>query len=408
MLIKPNGELASRIESFLNRIGQRMPRATQRESFAIYAHGLLSDLERKSAEPIAALVAPEAADCQRMHDNLLYFLKTQAWQDRAVRLEAARYGIEALSVHGPVVVWIVDDTGFLKQGKHSVGVQRQYTGSAGKVTNCQIGVSLSVATGNEQLPIDFELYLPHSWTDNAARRDEAHIPEHVVFKTKGELALDMIDRAAAAGIPGEVILADAGYGDSVLFRQSVRLLGFDYGLAIHAPTTVWLLNARGEPQGQAIGAQQLGVKLGRRAFHRLSWRDSSSGRKLSGKFCFRRVRVAADDGSLLDQREELWLMMEWLDDQPKPTKFVLTTMPRRMSKKQIVRIVKERWRTERAYEEMKGELGLDHFEGRSFPAWHHHVSVVLCCYAFVVAERARSFSPSASRASASGALQSAA
>ena len=386
-----------RIDKYFARIGTHLPDKRQRASFATYALGLLGSAERKSVEPIAALACPDPVGCKRLQNRLLSFLGVGRWQDMPVRLEAARYAAEAMSAQEEVLVWVVDDTGFLKQGKESVGVQRQYTGSAGKTANCQIGVSLSIATAGEQVPVDFELYLPRSWIDDPERRAAARIPPNRGFKTKIELALDMIDRAAAAGLPGEVVLADSAYGESVEFRESVRLLGFDFGVGIHGPTKVYLVDAADRTIGKAVGVQQLGVKLGPKAFRRYSWREATNGKKLWGRFCFRRVKVAADDGSVLDNREVLWLMMEWPEGEPKPTKFVLTTMPRRMTKKSIARIVKERWKTERVYEEMKGELGLDHFEGRSFPGWNHHVSVAICCYAFIVAERARSFPPSARR-----------
>lgn len=185
-----------------------------------------------------------------------------------------------------------------------------------------------------------------------------------------------------------------------MFRESARLLGFDIGVGIHGPTKVWLVGGENQRVGRAVSARQLGVQLGAKAFRRYAWREGTKGKKLWSRFCFRRVKVAADDGTPLDEREVLWLMMEWPQGETRPTKFVLTSMPKRMSKKRIVRVVKERWKTERVYQEMKGELGLDHDEGRSFPGWHHHGSVAICCYAFIVAERARAFPPSAGRQSA--------
>ena len=321
--------------------------------------------------------------------------------------EAARYVVEALSQREPVSVWIVDDTGFLKQGRRSPGVQRQYTGSAGKITNCQIGVSLCVATATEQVPIDFELYLPQSWIDDMPRRESARIPESVVFKTKPELALDMIGRAIEDGTPGEVLLADTAYGDSVAFRKGVRDYGLDYAVAVGAQTTVWCLDSARGRDRDAVGVQQLGLDLGPKAFRRLTWRDGTR-RKMRSRFCFRRVKVAHAGGPSSLVREPLWLVMEWPDGEPKPTKFFLTTLRRRMTRKQIVRTIKERWKVERTYQELKGELGLDHFEGRSFVGWHHHVSVVLCCYAFVVAERVRRFPPSRRRSRRADSLSCAA
>jgi SRSO17 transposase len=386
-----------RMESFFGEtIGKHLRRSEQRASFAMYAFGILGDGERKSMEPIAARACGNPADCRAAHEQLLHFVGKSPWSDRAVRLEAARYVVEALSEREPITTWIIDDTGFLKQGSHSVGVQRQYTGSAGKVTNCQVAVSLTVATRTEHVPIDFELYLPASWANDPQRRAEARIPEEVTFKTKPQLAIDIIERALEDSIPGELVLADSAYGDSVDFRNTLRAIGLDYGVAVHAPTKVWCLDSLNRRRGEAIAVQELGVQLGARAFRRITWREGTRG-KLASRFCFRRVKVAHDDGTEASDREPMWLMMEWPDGESKPTKFILTTLPRRMSRKQIVRLLKERWRTERAYEELKGELGLDHFEGRSFPGWHHHVSVVLCCYAFIVAERVRHFPPSRRR-----------
>jgi SRSO17 transposase len=404
MAFSDDSAMEGRLGEFLNgRVGQHLARREQKESFALYAHGILADGERKSVEPIAARATgsgdedeKDGAACERMQARLLNFLRDSPWEDRSVRREAARYVIEALEKQEPVTTWIIDDTGFPKQGKHSVGVQRQYSGTLGKIGNCQIGVSLTVATKHEHVPIDFALYMPMSWTDDPVRREKARVPDELVFKTKPELALDLITRAVEDKLPGDIVLVDAAYGASSEFRNTVRMFGLDLGVAIGASTKVWLLDKLGRRHGDPLSAQDLGVKLGRRAFRRLTWRVGPGG-KLSSRFAFRRVKVAHDDGTDAGDREPMWLMIEWPDGESKPTKFVLTTLPRRMSKKQIVRIVKERWRTERAYEELKGELGLDHFEGRSFPGWHHHISVVLSCYAFIVAERVRRFPPSAGR-----------
>jgi len=383
---------AARLEEFFSGVGTHLKDRRKRESFAMYAFGILSDGERKSAEPIAARGCADPDQTKRMHDKLLHFLARAVWDDHAVRHEAARYAIDAVQKREPVTTWIVDDTGFLKQGTHSVGVQRQYTGSAGKIANCQIGVSLAVATGSEQIPIDFELYLPEAWASSAARRKEARIPSEVAFKTKPDLALEMIARAASAGIPGDVLLADSGYGDGADFRNAVRVLGFDFAVGVHAQTSVVRMGADDQPRGKPASALDLAMRMSK-AFRSIRWREGTK-KAMRSRFCFARVKTLHADGFALADREPLWLVAEWPEGEPKPCKFILTTLPRRMSKKEIVRIIKERWRTERMYEDLKGELGLDHFEGRSFPGWHHHVSVVLCCYAFVVAERVRAFPPS--------------
>jgi len=379
-------------------VGGELQQKRQRVSFAAYALGLLGDGDRKSCEPIAARAAQgegesRGADAGRAHDRLLHFLAYSPWDDEAVRLAAARYAIEEFEKVEPVTTWVVDDTGFPKQGRHSVGVQRQYSGTLGKVGNCQIGVSLSVATRTEQLPIDFELYLPQSWIDDAARRKEAHIPEEVVFATKIELAIGMIERAREHGIPGDVLLADSAYGSSLMFREALRAADLDYGIAVQSTTRVWTLDSKGRRRGEPTRVDKLAASLGRSAFRRVTWRDGTKAR-MSSLFCFRRVKVEQEDGQTTAERESVWLVMEWPEGEKGAAKFFLTTLPRRMSKKRIVRILKERWRTEQAYQEMKGELGLDHFEGRSFPGWHHHISVVISCYAFVAADRRRLFPPS--------------
>ena len=394
---------AARLEEFFGRIDHHLKDSRKRESFAMYACGILGDGERKSTEPIAARACPDQDEVDNVHRKLLYFLARSVWDDRAVRLEAARYAIEELQKRERVTTWTVDDTGFLKQGTESVGVQRQYTGSAGKITNCQIGVSLAIATGTEHLPLDFELYLPTKWAEDEERRLQARIPDAVKFKTKIRLALDMIERAVANQVPGEIILADAAYGEASEFRNTVRALGFDFAVGVQSTLRVVRLDAQERINEKPETAAALVARLGPKKFRKLTWREGTKA-KLSSRFCFLRVRVAEDDGIPVADHEPLWLIAEWPEGEKAPTKFLLTTLARKMSKKQIVRLCKERWRTERMYEDLKGELGLDHFEGRSFPGWHHHVSVVLCCYAFVVAERSRSFPPSAARARANRAL----
>lgn len=387
---------AARMEQFFERIGAHLKDRRKRESFAMYAFGILGDGERKSAEPIAARACADPDQTNNVHSKLLYFLSRSAWDDRAVRLEAARYAIEAVEKREPVTTWIIDDTGFLKQGTHSVGVQRQYTGSAGKITNCQVGVSLAVATGSEQIPVDFELYLPACWIEDAQRRLEARIPDSATFKTKVQLALEMMDRAKRNGVPGDIVLADSAYGDSTDFRNTVRTLGFDFAVGVLPTLGVVRLDRLDRINAKRESVAEVVAVLPKAAFRRLVWRDGT-GHKLRSRFAFARVKTTHDDGIALADREPLWLVAEWPEGESKPTKFVLTTLPSRMSHKQIVCILKERWRVERMYEDLKGELGLDHFEGRSFPGWHHHISVVLCCYAFVVAERVGAFPPSAAR-----------
>lgn len=397
-----DGEAERRLEEFLSEIGEKLNNKTRRAAFATYALGLLGSAERKSVEPIAAREARDERDCEPHHHRLLRFLRDSPWEDGPVRQFAAQYALKAMTQSERIRTWVIDDTGFLKQGKHSVGVQRQYTGSAGKVTNCQVAVSLSVATGSAHVPIDFELYLPKRWLDDPAAREKARIPDSVEFRTKSDIALDLIQRAVRNGIPGDILLADSGYGDTHAFRETVRVLGFDYALGIHGETTMWRLDSRDRRRGEPRSARELARELPQKAFRRVTWRHGTAAGtrgSLSSRFAFCRVKVAIADGIEPAKHEAVWLISEWPVGEAEPSKFALTTLPRTMSKKRIIRTLKERYRTELAYEELKGELGLDHFEGRSFPGWNHHVTVALCCYAFVIGERMRRFPPSAGRRS---------
>ena len=396
-----NAAAVERLKGFFRQVGRILGSPGRRESFATYAMGILGDGERKSAEPIASRACADPATADAAHQRLLHFVSNSPWSDRDVRRTAARYALQAMTSRGPVQTWIVDDTGFLKQGTHSVGVQRQYTGSAGKIANCQIGVSLTVATSDEHVPVDFELYLPRSWTDDPRRRNEARIPDSLSFKTKPELALDMIRRARRDRIPRGVVLADAAYGSSSDFRHQVRELGLHYAVGVDPKTAVWLLDPKSNAPGARVCVRDFALDLYRCGeFRRCTWRKGTK-HDLSARFAACRVVPAHHDGVAACEREPLWLLIEWRDGEDEPANYFLSSLRAAISRKQLVRIVMQRWRTERAYEDLKGELGLDHFEGRRFSGWHHHVSVVLCCYAFVVAERVRHFPPSASR-SASG------
>jgi SRSO17 transposase len=382
-----------RLSEYFDGVGDILSNKCRRASFAMYATGLLSDGERKSAEPIAARACGDPAKVDAVHTRLLHFVKDSVWSDRDVRLFAARYGIDAICRREPIESWIFDDTGFLKQGKHSVGVQRQYTGSAGKVTNCQIGVSLSLASRSYHLPVDFELYLPASWMDDPDRRRKARIPQHLEFETKIELAMAMLERAVADELPPGIVLADSFYGDSSEFRAKVRSFNLDYAVAVERRTKVWCMDSLERRRGDPLLIEALVKQIDPAAYRRVTWRQGTK-KDLSARFAFLRVVPFTDDSSEPSTREDVWLMIEWEDGEAEPTKFYFSSLPASTSHKELVRIIKERWRTERVYEDLKGELGLDHFEGRTFPGWHHHVSVALACYAFVVAEQARRFPPS--------------
>ena len=379
-----------RLDEYFSTIGAYLSNKNQRASYAMYALGILGESPRKSMEPIAAQLCPDPQDVEAVHNRLQHFLVDAPWSDREVRRAAARYALGVLTQRSRVIAWIIDDTGFLKQGTHSVGVQRQYTGSAGKIANCQLVPSLTIATPRAHVPIDMELYLPRSWTDDPARRKEARIPDDIPFRTKTELALLMMRQAVEDGVPPGVVLADSAFGDSLAFRTKVRQMGLDYGVGIEGKTLVQVLGRKAQ-HGESILAQDLARNLGPRAFKESTWREGTK-KPLRARFAFRRVVIPKDP-----HKEPLWLVMEWPEEEDAPTKFYLCSLPARTNKKTLVRLLKERYRTEQVYEELKGELGIDHYEGRRYPGWHHHISAVLSCYAFVVAERERPFPPSARR-----------
>jgi SRSO17 transposase len=380
-----------RLEVFLDSIGKLLGRKERRASFAAYVIGLLSEAERKSVEPLAGRLCEEPEQMDAAHQRLLHFVTDSTWSDVDVRSLASRYALDAMAKRSPIATWIIDDTGFLKQGSHSVGVQRQYTGSAGKIANCQIGVSLTVATAELHVPIDFELYLPQEWASSKKLRKEARIPDSVGFKTKPELALDMIVRAKESGVPLGVLLADAAYGDNVEFRRQVHALGFDYALGVNALTKVEQLDRAGRTRGRKRSVRDVALELPSK---RLTWREGTKG-SMRGRFAFSRVVPGFIDPDIeMKHREDVWLVAEFRKNE---TKYYFCTLPTSTTHSELVRVIKERYRTEQVYLELKGELGLDHYEGRRFPGWHHHVTVALCCYAFLVAERARGFPPSANR-----------
>jgi SRSO17 transposase len=377
-------DLTVRLDVFIDQLAGVLPRCDQRQAFAWYVAGLTSDAERKSLEPIAARLAPPTR-AGAMHQTLHHFVTYAPWPDHPVRRTAAAWALFGARAHGPVTTTILDDTGFPKQGTHSVGVARQYSGTLGKVDNCQVAVSLSVATAQETIPLDLQLYLPEAWAFDTRRRAAARIPDAVLFQPKWELAIDMLQLAHADGVPlGDLVLADADYGRISTFRREVRALGLHYGVGVQATQRVaW--------DGRVCTVADVAAALPRHRFRWLRWRDGTKGR-LSGRFA--RVRVRVTNASRKDPAtgEEQWLVIERAADADH--RYTLCTLPATMTHTEVVRRIKERGRTERVYQDLKDELGLDHYEGRSWPGWNHHVSVVLCCYALLVGERCVAFPPS--------------
>ena len=379
------------MDAYFDGIGRLLGRRERRANFALYALGLLSKLERKSVEPIAALAAGnDPLVSAKLHDHLLHFTSVSPWSDEAVRSYAAHYALAPMLEQGAMDCWIVDDTGFLKQGEHSVGVKRQYTGSAGKITNCQVAVSLTVATVGQHLPLDIEVYLPEEWIEDPARRGEAKIPAELRFRTKPEMALDMIARWVLRDVPPATVCADSGYGHDGKFRGGLTQMGLSYAVGVHATLKVRLVRARG-----SVGPEQtvleLARALSRKAFKKVCWAEGTRS-SLCSRFALVRVQiVGGDSAEPVDQR----LLIEWPKETESPEHYTLVTLPETTALKEVVRKTKARWHVEGSYEDMKGELGLDHFEGRSWIGWNHHTSIVLACYALTIASKMRAFPPSA-------------
>jgi SRSO17 transposase len=374
-----------------------------------YCMGLLLPGERKSIEPMAARL--DFRNVQPMRQSLHHLVAKAPWSDEAV-LEPVRHQVvPAMQRQGPMVAWIVDDTGFPKKGKHSVGVARQYCGQVGKQENCRVAVSLSVATWSSSLPIGYRLYLPREWAEDAERRNQAEVPDEVRFQTKPEIALDQIRAAVAAKVARGVVLADAAYGGNTEFRDGLTALELPYVVGVQSSLTVWEpgqeplpAKPRGKigrpprllqrtPDHQPVSVKQLAMSLPATAFQPITWREGAE-RKLRSRFAAVRVRPAHRDEEQAEPHAEEWLLIEWPRDETEPTKYWISTLPANTKLKALVKMAKHRWIIERDSQELKQELGLGHFEGRNWRGFHHHATLCIAAYGFLVAERNR-FSPSA-------------
>jgi SRSO17 transposase len=398
-----------RFAAYMETLGTAAGHADRSVPLRNYCTGLLLPGERKSVEPMAARLAPE--NVRRMHQSLHHLVADAAWSDAEVLRKVRSYSLAAMQKKGPVVCWIVDDTGFPKKGSHSVGVTRQYCGQVGKQENCRVAVSLSVATWTTSVPIAWRLYLPEIWAKDPQRRKEAGVPGQISFETKPQIALRQIQQAVEEGVAPGVVVADAGYGNDSRFRQGITDLGLEYAVGIQSSVTVWApgtepLPARpyagtGRPprllrrdaDHQPVSVKQLALALPREAWRQVEWRQGSK-HKLSSCFAAVRVRPAHRDTWQAEPHSEEWLLIEWPKGEAEPTQYWLSTMPASTKLKDLAAIAKQRWIIERDYEELKQELGLGHYEGRGWRGFHHHATLCIAAYGFLVAERSR-FSPSA-------------
>jgi len=367
-----------------------------------YCTGLLTACGRKSVEPMAAVTAPERTAAQ--HQSLLHFVGNGPWSDEAVLGKVRELVLPKIQRHGAIEAWIIDDTGIPKKGRHSVGVAHQYCGQLGKQANCQVAVSLSLANHYASLPVSYRLYLPEDWAADAERRQAARIPDEVKFKTKPQIALELIRKAHKAGLPAGVALMDAAYGCNTAFRTSLSKLGIRYVAGILSNASVWApgtaprapkpWSGRGRPPTRQVvdaGHRPVSVKtlalgLPKSAWRTIKWREGTN-KSLSSRFARLRVRVAHHDEKRSSRRPEEWLLVEWPQDESEPTKYWLSTVPEDVSFERLVDLAKLRWRVERDYQELKQEVGLGHYEGRGWPGFHHHATLCIAAYGFLVSER---------------------
>lgn len=358
---------------------------------------------------MAAKLAPD--NVRRMHQSLHHLVADAPWDDEALLDRALDTVLPSMLRQGPVVAWVVDDTGFPKKGQHSVGVARQYCGQVGKQDNCRVAVSLSVATESSSMPVAFGLYLPEVWANDAERRKKAGVPEEIAFQTKPRMALAQIQRARERGVPTGVVLADAGYGNDSQFRAQLTDWKLSYVAGIQSTVTVWkpgeqpALAPKGKGMGrppkllqrdtkhQPVTVKQLALSLPPEAFRTICWRAGVKD-DLKSRFAALRVRPAHRDYWRAEPHGEEWLLIEWPEGESEPTKYWFSTLPADLPPTDLVHFAKHRWIIERDYEELKQELGWGHFEGRGWRGFHHHATLCIVSYGFLVAERSL-FSPSA-------------
>ena len=401
------GAQQKRLAGYLNSLAPGAGHRDREEPLKAYCTGLLLPGERKSVEPMAARLAPD--NVRRTHQSLHHLVADAPWNDEAVLRRVREYTLAAMTEKGPVVAWVVDDTGLVKKGKHSVGVARQYCGQVGKQENCRVAVSLSVTTEAASLPVAWRLYLPESWAEDQERRETAGVPEEIRFETKPAIALGQIRWAMEERIPRAPVVADAGYGNETWFREALTALDLPYVLGVNRATTVWKpgegplpkkpWSGRGQPpkrlrrdrDHRPVSVLSLAQGLPERAWKNIAWREGVK-RPLCSRFALLRVRPAHRDEKRTEPRPEEWLLIEWPKGEAEPTKYWLATLPAETKIRDWVRLAKQRWIIERDYEELKQELGLGHFEGRGWRGFHHHATLCIAAYGFLVAERSR-FSP---------------
>jgi SRSO17 transposase len=389
---KNEGTSEERFATYVRGLSSVLGHADRIGPLRDYCTGLILPGERKSVEPMAAKTAPSRTAAQ--HQSLLHFVGVASWSDEKVLAKVREMVLPAMARQRPIEAWIIDDTGFPKQGTHSVGVKHQYCGQLGKEANCQVAVSLSIANHSASLPVAYRLYLPKEWSEDAARRKKAGVPRDLGFKTKPEIALEQIRWACEAGLPRGVGLMDTSYGTDSRLRTGMTALGVSYVVGIQPKILVWPPGTgprrRGKPlrrrdEPDLISAKRVALDLPKHAWRTIRWREGSAA-WLSSRFA--RVRVRVGHSQLMPELlSQEWLLIEWPEGEAAPTQYWLSTLPANIGFRQLVDLAKLRWRIERDYLELKQEVGLGHFEGRGWRGFHHHATMCIAAYGFLISER---------------------
>jgi SRSO17 transposase len=391
-------KLQHELGEYVGWLTDGMGRPERREAMGLYLTGLLLDGERKSIEPIAARLVDDRAEVEGMRQRLQQCVVVSKWAEKEVfRRIAAKVDAELPEVEALVI----DDTGFPKKGEHSVGVTRQYSGTLGRVENCQVATSLHLAGERGSACIGLRLYLPEEWANDRRRCRKAGVPDDVAFSSKWQLALELLDDAITAGVRTRIVLADAGYGDTREFRTAIRERGLDYAVGVHHPTKVWPPGTtfaipaktarKGPPIRNVRSTSTVPVSIGELArtlrYRSVTWREGTRGMQ-SSRFAAVRVHTARKHTEGAAPGPEEWLLCEWPSTESSPSKHYLLSLPATTSVRELVRVAKLRWRVERDYQDLKGEVGLDHFEGRTWAGFHHHAALCSAAHAFLALRRA--------------------
>lgn len=392
---------SKRFDRYMAHLAQGLGHADRHAGLKGYCTGLMLPLARKSVEPMAARVDPLHASAR--HQALHHFVAKAEWSDAEVLRRVCQWVVPHMDFSRGGW-WIIDDTGFPKKGVHSVGVARQYCGMLGKQDNCQVAVSVSLACDQGSIPVAWQLYLPEDWAQDPTRRKRAGVPESLRFATKTQIALQQLQTLLGEGAPRHCVLADAGYGVDTGFRQSLSDMGLLYAVGVTSAVVVWPPGVEPLPPApyggigrppvvprrtaelQPMSVKALALSLPAQAFQTISWRQGTN-EPLSGRFAAVRVRHAGGNAGKARLRPQEWLLIEWPTDQAEPVKYILSTLPASISLNDLVSAAYQRWRIERDYQDLKQDFGLGHYEGRGWRGFHHHASLSIAAYAFLMAER---------------------